>query len=97
MARATENAPVKRRPAPTVRIEPIAPRRLTTSEPAKIPTAVTSSRIEYVSPPVDETWYARASTAGRRIGVKNAARVLIARGGRASRRDQTRRSAPDTE
>ena len=80
-----------------MRIDPITPRRLTTREPVKIPMAPISSNVEYVCAPVVETWYAIASTAGRLIGIKNAANVLIAKCGRASTTAHERRNAPDTE
>ena len=43
---ARENTPVNNKPAPTTLIDPIATKRLTTSEPTKIPNADTNSNSE---------------------------------------------------
>jgi hypothetical protein len=47
----SEKTPVRKRPAPTIRIVPMAPNRETTIEPAKMPNERTSSNVEYVCPP----------------------------------------------
>src|SRR6266851_7185081 len=71
-ATSIEKAPVRNSPAPTVRIVPIAPNLVTTNDPTKIPTVITTPSVEYVwPPPAHSGWealhdmrYASVSKAG---------------------------------
>src|SRR5258708_9984570 len=55
-ATSIEKAPVRNSPAPTVRIVPIAPNLVTTNDPTKIPTVITTPSVEYVWPPLAHSW-----------------------------------------
>src|SRR5437867_10537078 len=92
---ARERSPVMSSPRPAVRRVPMDPNRLTASEPAMTPAETTTSSMEYVNPPeLGFKRNANASSAGKLIAIRDAARVPTTKCGREESRAQARRSEP---